>query len=202
VSGDPGHSSVTRSTREPPGNRRPRPACGRRSGPGRPNGGGSRGVLRTARWPEPSMADDRQPAPPALPRPSSGPDPTCPGRGCGRQCRRRPQPVRGARSTTLAGRTARSPGAGRPPTMVRPVRRAHPDARLPRRRARPVPALQAPPRRGGRTGANPRTRRPSHPPARTNPIAQPTADSARPARLNADDDHHAVLPPRRKVPHD
>ena len=159
-------------------NRRPRHACGRRRGPGRSNGGGSRGVLRTARWPEPSMADDRQPAPSALPRrrrrPSSGPDPTCPGRDCGRECRRRPQPVCGARGTTVAGRTARSPGADRPPTMVRPVRRAHSDARLRRRRARPLPALQAPPRRGGGTSANPRTRRPSRPPARTSPSRQPT----------------------------
>ena len=64
----------------------------------------------------------------------------------------------------------------------------------------PLPALQTPPRPGSGTGANPRTR-PSRPPARTSPIAQPTADQ--PSHpLSADDDHHAVLPPRRKVPHE
>ena len=106
------------------------------------------------------------------------PDPACSGRDCGRECRRRPQPVRGPRGTTVVGRTARSPGAGRPPAMVRPVRRAHPDARLRRRRARPLPALQA--RRDAAPARAP-TPEPGGPPAlRPAPARSPSPQPTQP----------------------
>jgi hypothetical protein len=93
------------------------------------------------------MAADPGPASQARPSRHSGPRHWLDAAGAGgvhrRKHRRRAQPLRGARRAPIASRTASASRVGSAPAVVvRRMRRAHADARVPRRRATPMPALQ------------------------------------------------------------
>jgi hypothetical protein len=144
---DRGRSCVTRSTREPPANR----PVGRAQRTGRravrPAGGrGGRGILRAARCREFAVVADGWAAVPPHPgrrrRAGRWLDARCPGCGRGGERCRDPQPRCRAGRPARPGRTAVATRAAAA-AAVRRMRPGHADAGLRRRRAAPVPALQA-----------------------------------------------------------